>query len=421
MAQKAFDKAGFDAVAERIGGLDYTKKEKKEIIKAINAAIEKKKSELKSDKFSKKVMASLEKEMKEFADILGGAAAAKATEILEGRIPIDLTADLTTITDFGKLSGDIDEHSKQVFEDVVLFHTHAAAEEGDKANDKLKDILNTEESTELEAIYNTLRENFGNRKEVKSLRKQLNAVVRVNKVFAKQYSKLDGRRTLDVWWELRDLANAYNEAQKKATDALQKHRSGLSEIDVDITPDLISDGVLNFYQSKIDEWSANLTPDVVKSVYLSPTFGMTEAQLKNVNFEELADELAREAYHQIEFGGSDDEFEKKKKALDAFKSIARGRARKKSILLKAKSPLEVVAGVFRSSAPETDDSDEIMALRKKRAEIKDKVEAIKSKMPPRGPHNNEEVNKMEAEIKGLKAEYSQIGKDILKKLDAEAL
>ena len=42
-------------------------------------------------------------------------------------------------------------------------------------------------------------------------------------------------------------------------------------------------------------------------------------------------------------------------------------------------------------------------------------------MPPRGPHNNEEVNRMEAEIKGLKAEYSQIGKDILKKSEEEAL
>lgn len=446
MTAKAFKKEGFEAIAERIGALNYTKSEKRAIIKAINEAIDQKKSELKADDFSKKVLASLEKELAGYADVVGDAAAQKASDIVSGRIPIDLAADLTTIDNFGRLANDIDIHSRHVFSDVVLFHRYVVDGENDKAEDKLEDILNTEESTELEAIYNTLKENFGNRKEVKSLRKQMNAVVRLNKVFKKQYSVLDGRRTPDIWWELRDLANAYNEAQKRASETLQKHRSGLSDIDINITPPMIEDEIIDFYQSKIDELSINLTADVVESVYLSKTFGMTKEVLKNVDFEEMADKMAREAYHQIESKEGEEDFERAERALEAFKSIARGRANKKAAMLEAKDPMAKIAGVFTSSKPMTSEEarlaatrrntygyigtgsvatsfkearikKEIAALKEERKKLKAEAEELRDTMPAkstgRGPGNKATIKAIKTKIREKDAEYRELGEQIL--------
>jgi len=97
----AFDKDTYESVVARAGSLGITEQERKAILKAIDKAIEDKKKELKPEEMSKKAFKALQDTLSDYADVIGDAASQKATDIIEGRIPMDLSTPVGPVKDFG--------------------------------------------------------------------------------------------------------------------------------------------------------------------------------------------------------------------------------------------------------------------------------------------------------------------------------
>jgi len=340
---ESFDESQFEAVIERIGGLGLTESHRKEILKAIDKKLEEQRKELKPTKeqFGAKAFASLEAQLAELSKGLADAATQKATEIMSGRIPMDLTAEVKGIENFGTIANNLDAYSQQVFDDVVDFHDHVVNARYQEANAVVKDILNQEESTELDGLYNTLREAYGNRREIKKLRKQINAIKNINTVFARQYAPLDGDWNYGVWWDLHELAEAYIEAEKRTVDAIRKHSIGANELDINLAPYSMGDEVLDYYKGEIARYSHHLTAKEAKQSYLDQP-ELREEAVKNQDFERIADEAAREALSGIPV--TFDPAKIPEESLRRFKQITSRRARE--LVKSLQESGQVVAGVY---------------------------------------------------------------------------
>lgn len=378
---KSFDESQFKAVIERIGSLGLTESHRKEILKAIDEKLEEQRKVLKPTKeqFGEKAFASLEKQLAELSKGIADAATQKATEIMSGRIPMDLTAEVKKgIENFGAIANQLDEYSQEVFDDVTKFHEHVVNGRYREANAQVKDIVNQEESTELDGLYNTLREAYGNRREIKKLRKQINAIKNINKVFARQYAPLDGRNDFGVWWDLHELAEAYIEADKRTGDAIRKHTIGANELDINLAPHSMGDEVINHYKEKIARYSHHLTAEEAKRSYLDQP-ELREQAIENQDFERIADEAAREALSGIP--GDFDPTKIDEESLRRFKQITSRRARE--LVNSFKEQGYMVAGVVQASF-----TQKLLTERKRR-------------------DARRERNELENEIKGLRQDRKE--------------
>ena len=331
----AFDKDTYESVVARAGSLGITEQERKAILKAIDKAIEDKKKELKPEEMSKKAFKALQDTLSDYADVIGDAASQKATDIIEGRIPMDLSTPVGPVKDFGLILTQIELAAEEITQNVIDFHNLFAsmvvkddfsAEASDKINVLWNDIRNTEESTTLMENFLKLREVYGkDNKQIKALRKQINALENTNRAFAKQYSRINFG-VKECWWHLRDLAQAFAEQDKALKEELEKRATGSSSLDINLATDSsIDDSAIQLYNDNINALSGHLNDALAKDVFKDALPEVKAEVLDNIDFEKIAAEEAQKAYSTIE---SDRELSDsvKREAEKKFKELCATRA-----------------------------------------------------------------------------------------------
>jgi hypothetical protein len=320
----AFDKDTYESVVARAGSLGITEQERKAILKAIDKAIEDKKKQLKPEEMSNKAFKALQDTLSDYADVIGDAASQKATDIIEGRIPADLSTPIGPVKDFGLILTQIELAAEEITQNVIDFHNHLVIDEFDKAMVLLGDITNTEESTILLDNFFKLREVYGKgNKQIKALRKQITALENTNKAFAKQYSRLDFS-VLEVWWHLRDLAKAFAEQDKALKEEIAKRTTGAPELDINLATDSsIADSVIQEYEDAIKNLSSHLDDALAKKVFKDALPELSTEILDNIDFDKIAAEEAQKAYSTI---GGEISDAVKKEAEEKFKELCATRA-----------------------------------------------------------------------------------------------
>jgi len=306
----AFDKDTYESVVARAGSLGITEQERKEILKAIDKAIEDKKKELKPEEMSKKAFKALEDTLGDYAALIGDAASQKATDIIEGRIPMDLSTPVGPVKDFGLILTQIELAAEEITQNVIDFHNlfaslipedNISAEASDKLKVLWNDITNTEESTTLMVNFLKLQEVYGkDNKQIKALRKQINALENTNRAFAKQYSRINFG-VKEVWWHLRDLAQAFAEQDKALKEELANRATGSSSLDINLATDSsIDNSVIQLYNDNINALSGHLNDALAKEVFKDALPEVKAEALDNIDFEKIAAEEAQKAYSTIE-------------------------------------------------------------------------------------------------------------------------
>tara|TARA_B100000035_G_scaffold49580_2_gene38167 strand:- start:5080 stop:6699 length:1620 start_codon:yes stop_codon:yes gene_type:complete len=304
----AFEKETYEEVIERVGSLGITERERKEILKAINKAIEDKKKQLKPEEMSMKAFKALEDTLGDYAALIGDAASQTATDIIAERIPSDLSARVKDPEGFGTLMTEIETVARGIMDDVIQFHsafegvyigTKKPTPEFDKVMTLLKDIQDHKENTQLREHFLTLRTAHGNIDQIKKLERQIIALEKTNKAFATQYNQVNFD-VVQVWWVLQDLADAFEEQDKELKQRLVRASTGSDKLDIQLSTDgSLGLGSPTWYEERIKLYSKGLNADRARKVFKDSQPRLTDNLLNKIPFEKIAAEEARNAYETV--------------------------------------------------------------------------------------------------------------------------
>ena len=290
----------FKELQTKVGGLPLTEAERASLIQTLDKEIEELQNAIQS-----KIPKAMADEITNLATIQAEQIAESAAKILttkmQARVPASILGTIDVPPDFGALSQTIDLKANEIFKDVGKFHDQFSKKNIPGAMEYLTDILEPGESAEIKLAFSEIKNLFGSdKKYMKEIKGQIDAFVAVNKLFSKQYKRLDGKTTLDSYYVARELAQDFV-AQKKKVVSLDayfagfegRYRIGFSYV--------VDEDMLTRYDDIIGELesAAGVEDDIIRDYYLVEETGLTPKSIENYDFSERASAVARDFFKTV--------------------------------------------------------------------------------------------------------------------------
>ena len=291
----------FKELQSKVGGLPLTEAERASLIQTLDKEIEELQNTIQS-----KIPKDMADEITNLATIQAEQIAESAAKILttkmQARIPASILGTVDVQPDFGALSQTIDLKANEIFKDVGKFHDQFSKKNIPGAKEYLTDILEPGESAEIKLAFSEIKNLFGSdKKYMKEIKGQIDAFVAVNKLFSKQYKRLDGKTTLDSYYVARELAQDFV-AQKKKVVSLEASLSLIFAIQYKIGFSYVVDeDMLTRYDGIIGELenAAGVEDDIIRDYYLVEETGLTTTSIENYDFSERASAVARDFFKTV--------------------------------------------------------------------------------------------------------------------------
>ena len=291
----------FKELQTKVGGLPLTEAERASLIQTLDKEIEELQNTIQS-----KIPKAMADEITNLATIQAEQIAESAAKILttkmQARVPASILGTVDVPSDFGALSETIDLKAKEIFDDVGKFHDQFSKKNIPGANEYLTDILEPGESAEIKLAFSEIKNLFGSdKKYMKEIKGQIDAFVAVNKLFSKQYKRLDGKTTLDSYYVARELAQDFVAQQKKVVslDAYMAGFEGRYQIAFSY---VVDEDMLTRYDDIIGELESavGVEDDIIRDYYiLTEETGLTTKSVENYDFSERASAVARDFFKTV--------------------------------------------------------------------------------------------------------------------------
>ena len=289
----------FKELQTKVGGLPLTEAERASLIQTLDKEIEELQNTIQS-----KIPKDMADEITNLATIQAEQIAESAAKILttkmQARVPASILGTVDVPADFGGLSETINLKADEIFDDVGKFHDQFSKKNIPGANECLTDILETGESAEIKLAFSEIKNLFGSdKKYMKEIKGQIDAFVAVNKLFSKQYKRLDGKTTLDSYYVARELAQDFLAQEKKVeTKKFNTFFEGRYEIGFSY---VVDEDMLTRYDDIIGELenAAGVEDNIIRDYYLVEETGLTPKSIENYDFSERASAVARDFFKTV--------------------------------------------------------------------------------------------------------------------------
>ncbi|MBU02930.1 MAG: hypothetical protein CME55_06510 [Halieaceae bacterium] len=336
MMVESFTKEQFTNLTDSLGPLNLRPSEKRDLIKEIQKAIDVERENIKATaNFSEEVFNAFDAEAGRFSDILGEAAAKKLTEIITEKV------DLQTFMEEGEAPPDVavsqrvlELRVKEIHNDVMNFHEKVTGNFPNTAlsveqKALLDDILNPSEVLKIRKVVDHIKEQYTGMQDtphITKLEKQTKALMAYEEALRKGHLELKGNTNMSFWIQMNNVLSGLLESQELAMARIKKH-SKFSKISMaggivpfgeevrhDISGAFGANWDVERLQRIADQHYENqqrvvelISPAEIKRIYLGPTTGLKEADVRKLKFEgrnNVRDRVVGRAADMVPYSGS---------------------------------------------------------------------------------------------------------------------